>query len=398
MLFQHPSLLWGLLTVAVPIALHFWHQQRAKPMPWAMVRWLEKPNQPPQRGFRFDNWLLLLLRCLLLVALTLLLARPSFNTSDKAPAGRKVHLVEPASAVVEAYRFELEQALAKQERVVWATAPLTPITALADLPATRQPNLLQWQTAFNELIEPAVQLHTYLTNSPDWTEAPRMHVPKGFMLHVTDIPERKAPLRYIALASGNQLAIGADNRLGIVAAGPSPDRVVATAPLRVLTQFRQADERSTVQAALNALTTVYRLPFVIDNQAVPGATYAWVLTDRAVANPLPGTLYTLTGRLGNSDRANVRYVPEPLMPQTSERVTAGQLPEWLAGQLISHLGLSAGPAPLSHSQLAALFVADRDTDTGSLAARPENGLQTGLLVLFLGLLLVERYLAIRRQT
>ncbi|ARK11176.1 BatA domain-containing protein [Fibrella sp. ES10-3-2-2] len=397
MLFQHPSLLWGLLAVAVPIALHFWHQQQAKPMPWAMLRWLETPNQPPKRGFRFDNWLLLLLRCLLLIALTLLLARPSLNTPDKAPAGRKIHLVEPSAAVIRAYRFELEQALDRQERLVWVTTPLTPVTSLTDLPTGALPNLLQWQTAIYELAEPEVQLHTYLTNSTAWTDAPRLHVPTGFVLHAADAPATNSSLRTIALPSGKQLTLGPDKRLAVVAGAVSPDRVAATAPLRVLLQVRQADERRTIQAALTALTTVYGLPFTIDNQPVQGVTYAWVLTDQAVADPLPGTLYTLTGQVGNTDRANVTYVPEPLMPQTNELVTSGQLPEWLAGQLLNHLGMSAEVAPLPRTQLASLFVADQSAETVNTATHPVNWLQTGLLLLFLGLLLAERYLASQRQ-
>lgn len=366
-------------------------------MPWAMLRWLETPNQPPKRGFRFDNWLLLLLRCLLLIALTLLLARPSFTAKEQAPAGRKVHLVEPSSAVVEAYKFELDQALTKQERLMWATVPLTPVTALNALPTVAPPTLLQWQTAIIELTEPAVQLHTYLSNSPDWVDAPHLQVPPGFVLHAADVPSPRATLRSVALPSGKQLTVGADHRLTVVAAGSTPARAVATAPLRVLVQFRQADERNTVQAALNALTSVYGLPFTIDNQPVSGVTYAWVLTDRAVADPLPGTLYTLTGQAGSADLLNVTCVPEPLTPQSSERVTSGQLPEWLAGQLLTHLGVSPGSAPLPRSQLASLFVTDASTDTGLAAVHPVNFLQTGLLTLFLGLLLAERYLASQRQ-
>lgn len=366
-------------------------------MPWAMLRWLETPNQPPKRGFRFDNWLLLLVRCLLLIALTLLIARPSFKAKDQVPTGRNVHLVEPNPAVVEAYRFELEQALTKQERVVWATTPVTPVTMLTELPTAPPPNLLQWQTAINQLNEPAVHLHTYLTNTADWIEAPRLHAPTGFVLHTIDAAARKGSLPSVALPSGRQLTIGADHRLGTVTVGATTTKVVATAPLRVLVQFRQADERQTVRAALNALTTVYGLTFTIDNQAVPGVTYAWVLTDRTVTNPLPGTLYTITGQSGNADLANVSYVPEPLMPSTSEQVTSGQLPEWLVGQLAAHLGLSLEPAPLPKIQLASLFVTDQSADTGTTAAHPKNWLQTGLLALFLGLLLAERYLASQRQ-
>ena len=397
MLFQHPSLLWGLLTVAVPIALHFWHQQQAKPMPWAMLRWLETPNQPPKRGFRFDNWLLLLLRCLLLITLTLLLARPSFTTKEKASAGRKIHLVEPVAAVVEAYRFELEQALTSQERLLWATDPLTPVTTLTDRPTIPPPNGLQWQSAINELADPAVELHTYLTNTPAWTTAPRLHVLPGFVLHAAEAPVTKPSLKSIALPLGKQLTIGVADRLVVVNAQTTPDRVVATAPLRVLMQFRQTNERNAIRAALAALTTVYGLAFMIDSQPVEGVKYVWILTDRAVVEPLPGTLYTLTGQSENADRANVTYAPEALTLQTSEQVASGQLPEWLADQLIAHFGLSAGPAPLPRSQLASLFVADQVVGVENADTPSRNWLQTGLFLLFLGLLFAERYLAIQKQ-
>lgn len=396
MLFQHPSLLWGLLSVAVPIALHFWHQQQAKPMPWAMLRWLETPNQPPKRGFRFDNWLLLLLRCLLLIVLTLLLARPSLTNNRQVPTGRRIHLVEPSASVVAAYRFELEQALSKQERVVWATTPLTPVTSLADLPTTANPNPLQWQLAISALGEPAVQLHTYLTNTSAWSEAPQLHVPAGFVLHITDAPVSQEPAPSMALPAGKRLTLGPDGRLAVTT-GSVTDKAVATAPLRVLVQFRQADERNAVQAALHALTSVYGLTFTIDNQAVMGVTYNWVLTDRALADPLPGTLYTITGMSGHAVAANVQYVSEPLLPQSSELITSGQLPEWLAGQLLAYLGISGEVVPLPRAQLAGLFVADASAGTETAAAHPVNRLQTGLLALFLGLLLVERYLASQRQ-
>ncbi|RYF63368.1 MAG: hypothetical protein EOO39_28675 [Cytophagaceae bacterium] len=313
------------------------------------------------------------------------------------PVGRKVHLVEPNAAVTNAYRFELEQALAKKERVMWATAPVTPIVTLTELPPASRPNPLQWQTAINELIEPAVQLHTYLTNDPEWVEAPRLHVPAGFVLHTTDVPAKSALPRYVVLPAGKQLTIGTDNRLNVLTAGSASAKAVATAPLRVLLQFRQPDERNTVQAALGAITAVYGLPFTIDNQLVQGVTYAWVLTDRPISEPTPGTLYTLTGQSGNSDRSNIGYIPESLTPQTSDRVLGGQLPEWLASQLINHLGLSAGSPALPRSQLAGLFVTDQSIDAVATAAHPVNWLQTGLLLLFLGLLLIERYLAIQRQ-
>ncbi|CCH02588.1 hypothetical protein FAES_4589 [Fibrella aestuarina BUZ 2] len=393
-----------MLAVAVPIALHFWHQQQAKPMPWAMLRWLETPNQPPKRGFRFDNLWLLLLRCLLLMVLALLLARPELPQADTAKKGA-LHLVEPNRQVVDAFKFELEQARQRGEQLVWATDTPTPVDELGTLPTTGQPadalNPLTVQAAVAQVGSPQNRLHLYLRNTTSWTDAPPINVPPGFVLHA--LPVRAAAAtsdRVVALAGGRFLGTDRNGRLTTLTQKTPGQRVVATAPLPVLVQFRQPDERRTVRAALAALTSAYGLTFLIDEQTVANKTYRWVLTEQPVRQPNPATAYLTTAPLTQANDPAVTYLTRPLTT-ANPLVANGQLPEQLGNALARSLGLAAAPAPLSQRAFSSLFVptptlSTKATMAASLAAHPRNPLQTGLLVLFLSLLLVERWWALRR--
>lgn len=393
-----------MLAVAIPIALHFWHQQQAKPMPWAMLRWLETPNQPPKRGFRFDNLWLLLLRCLILIVLALLLARPEVPQANTSPTGA-VHLVEPNRAVVDAFKFELEQARRRGDQLIWATDTPTPVDELGTLPTSDRPtdalNPLTLQAAVEQLRSPQTRLHLYMQNTATWADAPLINVPTGFVLHA--LPGRAAGVasdRVVALAGGRFLGTDATGRLTVLAQKTAQQRVVATAPLPVLLQFRQPDERRTVRAALAALTAAYGLTFLIDEQPVVNKTYAWVLTERPVHQPSPTTVYLTTAPLTQADDPTLTYLPGPLTT-ANPTVANGLLPEQLGNALVRSLGVWAGPAPLSPPAFAGLFVptlalSAQEATAASLAAHPRNALQTGLLVLFLTLLLAERWWALRR--
>ena len=396
MTFLNPALLWGMLAVAIPIALHFWHQQRAKPMPWVMLRWLETPNQPPKRGFRFDNWLLLALRCLLLITLACLLARPSWPDKQITVPTRGVHLVAPEKPLVDAYRFELEQAQQRGEPLFWATQPLSAITALNEPPPAQPLNPLTLQTAIDEAANPQTGLHLYLHNASVWADAPVIQVPRSFTLHQARAATA-ANTAYLALPSGKRLTLANNGRLALVEATDKTAQPVATAPLRVLVQLSNAAGQATVRAALGALTQVYGLTYHVDEQPVATVSYTWIITDKPIGQPVPGTIYTLIGQPLRPDWPNVQYLPGPLTTQASADVANGQLPEQLGTQLVRGLGLLRGPAPLSQPAFAALFTPADGTKTATLpAAYSRNTFQNGLLVLFLSLLLAERWLA-RRQ-
>jgi hypothetical protein len=398
-MFQNPALLWGMLAVAVPIALHFWHQQRAKPLPWAMLRWLQTPNQPPKRGFRFDELWLLLLRCGLLVVLSLLLARPTLPPDANVPT-KAVHLVEPNRTVTDGFRFELEQARQRGEAIYWATDVPTRATDLGTLPPDARTNPLTVQAAVNQLQTSQARLHIYAQNTLAWTDAPLVVMPSDFVLHAlpaaTNTPTTTAIL---SLPIGKAIGVDEQGRWVLQPAPKPGQKAVGTLPLRVLVQFRNPDERRAVRAALGALQETYQLPFIIDENS-PANPPNWVITDRPVEQPTPGTFYTTTAPPTRPDQPNVTYLTGPFTP-TNDLLTPGQLPERLGTLLAARLGLQATPAPLSASAFTALFVPAPPAPlaaeaTGSATAHPRNTLQTALLVLFLSLLLLERWVATRR--
>jgi len=121
-----------------------------------------------------------------------------------------------------------------------------------------------------------------------------------------------------------------------------------------------------------------------------------VLTDRPLLTPelvrSPKTLYTVSGNSRTPITDNAVFTAETLTPQTSERVANGQLPEWLGEQLVRHYGLAERQFPLSQRALNALFVPTRKTTETQQA-----GLQNALTLLFVVLLVIERWLSLTKN-
>ena len=70
-----PAGLAALLALLLPLVLHLTRRAEERPKSFAALRWLRVRQRPRQR-VRFEEWLLLALRLLLLAALALLLAQP----------------------------------------------------------------------------------------------------------------------------------------------------------------------------------------------------------------------------------------------------------------------------------------------------------------------------------
>ncbi len=107
--FVAPALAWaGVALVSVPIAIHLLSRWRRKPEPWGAMRFLMEAYRKQKQRMRFEQWLLLLLRCLVIVMLGLALARPRligalgqwFGGLDSR--GRVVHIVIDDSLTTQA--------------------------------------------------------------------------------------------------------------------------------------------------------------------------------------------------------------------------------------------------------------------------------------------------------
>ncbi len=93
MTFLAPMMLVGAAAVSIPIALHFFYRARYKPLPWAPMKFLKEAIEQTSRRLKFQEWILLLLRCLAIILLALAIARPGFNTATVAGRGEAIDAV-----------------------------------------------------------------------------------------------------------------------------------------------------------------------------------------------------------------------------------------------------------------------------------------------------------------
>src|ERR1700758_1107114 len=68
--------LLGLAGAAIPVVLHFFFRSRYRTVPWAAMEFLLTSIEQTSRRLKFQELLLLILRCALLLILALALARP----------------------------------------------------------------------------------------------------------------------------------------------------------------------------------------------------------------------------------------------------------------------------------------------------------------------------------
>ena len=101
--FLLPAGLAALAAVLLPLLIHLARRSEQRPTVFAALQWLRQKPKPRHR-IRFDEWVLLVLRVLLVVLLALLLARPVlFGAASDAP----FVAVAPGVAAVQAQRISV---------------------------------------------------------------------------------------------------------------------------------------------------------------------------------------------------------------------------------------------------------------------------------------------------
>ncbi len=106
----------GAAAVVIPIAIHLLTRMKRNPEPWAAMRFLLEAYRKQRRRLQMEQWLLLLVRCLIVAVLGLALAGPLLNAGTwglSGAAGRVVYLVIDDSLASQATemnttRFDLQ--------------------------------------------------------------------------------------------------------------------------------------------------------------------------------------------------------------------------------------------------------------------------------------------------
>jgi hypothetical protein len=403
----NPLMLWGGLAIAIPIILHFWHQKKGKVLEWAATQWLIEKNLQQSRGIRLDNLLLLLLRCLLILLLCFFLSKPLSNWVNNESANKKIHLVQPNSLVVNNFKFEIEEAQKKGEKLYWIQANPVPIEEINQLPTTQDFNLIVLQSCLNKMVTltDKEQLELYFINQQGLAQTGNIFVPNSFSLHTITDSLNKEPKPYLAFANNNQkLFVNATNQLvantELDKNGKYADKPLQNGAINALILNTDKTEKQTISASLKALAEVYQMDLNIDEELVANKKYDWVFSDKV---PLQSntfsasTLYILSNsnQIPDSQLAyqkNIIRITFGLNPKSSELVFNGELPEWLGEILIKHYQLNPASYPLSQQQLNGLFKYARHNQ-----APEESEFSKILLLVFIAILGIERYIAIRKN-
>ncbi|QDU60109.1 hypothetical protein Pan216_09460 [Planctomycetes bacterium Pan216] len=82
------SMLGGLAAISAPVIIHFMHRRRIKPVTWAAMQFLRAMPAKSRRRLFLDEWLLLLIRSLILACIAIALLRPAYFASSAGNAGR----------------------------------------------------------------------------------------------------------------------------------------------------------------------------------------------------------------------------------------------------------------------------------------------------------------------
>lgn len=88
-LFLNPWMLLGAAGIAIPIAIHLFHRYRYKQVRWAAMEFLLDSQKKNRRRITLEQLLLLALRCLLILGIVAIIARPIGSEGFAALLGRQ---------------------------------------------------------------------------------------------------------------------------------------------------------------------------------------------------------------------------------------------------------------------------------------------------------------------
>lgn len=129
--FVAPIALLGLLSVCIPIIIHLISKSKVRPVLFGHLDLIPSGQQKPVTQIHLTQWLLLLLRILMLVLLTLMLSKPLFPDSTSTTPGNTRLLVTPAwlEAASQSQRSELLDRVNAGDRAWLAGYPATLLSA-----------------------------------------------------------------------------------------------------------------------------------------------------------------------------------------------------------------------------------------------------------------------------
>lgn len=94
MMFLNPTYLWSLLALAVPVIIHLWSKKEGKVIQVGSLKLLQEADSKQSSRIQLNEWLLLLLRLLIIALLACILAGPRLK--KKLENKPLVYVIEPS--------------------------------------------------------------------------------------------------------------------------------------------------------------------------------------------------------------------------------------------------------------------------------------------------------------
>lgn len=363
------QLLWGLLALSIPLALHFWNQKKAQPLPWAATKWLTEKTKTSAKGIKLDEILLLIIRLLIFTLICIFLA--SILLKSKNGVDSKIHILESNQSVLESFRFEISEALKKGEKVVLVDG--TEIENM-DFKIVEKPlDIKEFQKTLNAQDKPNFEV--YLNHSNILNTAPEIFIPGKSKIHLVDI--QNITNTTCIKISENEYLISEKGKLKI---SKTPiGRIAVSNPIKTKIDTSISD-KNVLKAGLRALEKTYGLRFDYAATETP---------DLYFSKDLKNENTILIGDFESYTKPSLA-IPETLNIAENLEIYEGKLPEILGKMLFEKWGVISSSNVKTKGQVLALFKTKENTN------EKRNPLLNDIIAIVLLLLIgLERYLSLR---
>ncbi|EAZ79703.1 BatA domain-containing protein [Algoriphagus machipongonensis] len=380
--FLQPILLWGLLGLSIPVAIHLWNGKKGSQISWAAMAWLVEKENQSSKSIRLDQLFLLFLRLLMLVLLVLMLAKLIWKDWPMKQDYQTIHLVAPEKQIFEEFRFELEEAQKFGENVYWL---LPGKQELTEDPIDSDVSFLNIQKALNEIEGPIEVLHIYLPNSQNYVSDQKIVSPVEPIIHLGASSNKSSKEFLVSLDSGYVLKKSENGRLAAFASEEIKDEKSISAKSSLLTHFidlKESDQQA-IKAALASISEVMKITIV---EVANADSANLIFSNALIKENDPDKLAFVLNQQEFEQVNQVKVIPENLNFENSEQVKKGQLPEYFMREIAMFFGFEPNDAKISLAQLEQHFIVN---------PKKGDGEKSQLVILLMGLFLltfsVERY-------
>ena len=378
-----PTLLWGLLGLTIPVLIHLWNGKKGKVIAWAAFSWLDPKESQSSRSVKLENWLLLLIRMLLLVTLVFLMAGLIWKGFGSGREYKVVHLIWADEQVEAEFRFELAQAAEKGQQVRWLSSGLPDYQE--QQPSTLEFSAEKLQDYFDMLDSDTDSIYLYTPLKASFFQKSTYWLPQQPVIRVAENYVSKAGSTSIALDSREFLELDSAGILVKTStANGSSESIPASIPVSFLSIEKEKKEN--IQTALGAIEEVYGLKFT-ESDSIQSLV---LFSDSFIPNLKESQLLFLTGNQFDNISDQVSALSDSINLNWEETVEKGLLPEVILETVLAHLGMEKTNLTISKTQLERKF---SDISTSKLTKTAN--LNQWLLVLLVMLFAVERFLAYR---